>query len=288
MNPSNVDFEDCVDASKLEKLAAASKRRAKNRRDAESDDADDLPTTAEEVDDSDDGDDSAAAAPKDTKAKKKGTTAAEKKKLKNKRLREDVREWMIENKSEVKKLKKAPAKTGHSAAINLDTVTALKKEFMKKHKKKEDEVHLTHILPLLMFLRKTSIVLEGIGEFDAVFKGKTTAGEDYVKEIERMICAEKDNGSAADGDEDEDMKISLSVADADALMRKYGKKWWKLPKQGQKGKQRYSLRPHEDPRRFLGKRKVKVTLVDVAASLAEVSDKRTLAFISPILHYEYV
>ena len=220
-------------------------------------------------------------------SKKKQVNAAEKKKLKNKRLRDDVLGWMNENKSELKKLKKAPKAYARGPAFDLDSVNVLKKEFMKQHKKKEDEVHLTHILPLFMFLRKTEIILEGIGEFDGNYKGKTSAGEEHIKEIEKMIKSSAAAEGTDDEDEDDDMKVSLSTADLEALKKKYGRKWWKLPKQGVKGKQRFNLRPFEDPRRFQGKRKVKVTLLDVAATIAEISDDRSLAFISPILAYEY-
>lgn len=214
-------------------------------------------------------------------ASKKGTSAAEKKKLKNKRLRDDMRDWVQDNKVEMKKLRKMEKAT-QSSVFAIGSISEFRKTFAKNNKKKEEEIHYTHILPLFVFLNKTSIVLDGIGEFDGTFKGKTSAGEDFANEIAKLHQYE--NEEAEDDEEDEDMKIGLTKSDVDALLRKYGKKWWKLPK---RGNHQY-LKRNGDPSAFKGKRKVKVTLVDISANVAVMDDGKGMGFISPVLRYEYV
>lgn len=223
-----------------------------------------------------------------SKTNKKGTAAkkqgnAEKKKLKNKRVKDEMREWITDNKSEVKKMRKI-AKNPKSS-FNLESVHVLKKELMRHHKKKEEDVQLTHILPLFVFLKKTSLILEQIGVFDGIYKGKTIAGEERVAEFEKICSMDAEE----EDDEDEDMKVTMGENELKAISKKYGKKWWKLPSYG--AKKGVFLRPFENPRKFEGKRKVRVTLMDVHANLAEVKDGqgvKEMVFITPVLNYEYV
>jgi hypothetical protein len=213
----------------------------------------------------------------------------QKKKKKNseKEMKESVRGWLTNNKSEFKKMRKM--EKASAAPISIDAVVNYRKEFMKTNKKKDDEVHYTHILPLFVFLQKTSIIIEQIGEFDGVLKGKTVSGQDRIEFIEKhFVGVESDDED--DGDEEREKQIELSEVDLKLLKKKYGRTWWKLPSpiKNRRGYDVDFSRSERNPEKFAGKRKVKVTLLNVKGKMATTKDDERIGFITPVLQYEYL